>query len=249
MPGRPPGFPAALAAPAPAGVAAEPDSPDLLTTLFYSLLSLDETLAMLAVQAIDHARDTDDHTLLESVVAADYAQLACGVLQRWVSTVSGPGHFTGVATVVLKLCNIVQPDVLLLGEKDYQQLQVVRRMLRDLDSDVEVRGCPLHREPDGLAMSSRNGYLSPDERARAVGLSRALGAIRDAMQRGGRDHESLCGAAARDLTAAGWRVDYVAVRNQSGLAPPGPGETELVVLGAAWMGRTRLIDNLEFRAG
>lgn len=160
-----------------------------------------------------------------------------------------PGHFRGVVTVVAKLFNIVAPQTAVFGRKDYQQFFVIRQLARQMNYPVALVGVPTVREPDGLAMSSRNGYLSPDERARAVGLSRALGAIRDAMQRGGRDHEALCEAAARDLTAAGWRVDYVAVRNQSGLAPPGPGETELVVLGAAWMGRTRLIDNLEFRAG
>jgi pantoate--beta-alanine ligase len=104
------------------------------------------------------------------------------------------------------------------------------------------------REPDGLAMSSRNGYLSSEERTEAVRLNRNLRRIKELAEGGARDFGALCAFAIKDLTDAGWRVDYVAVRNRSGLAPPGPSDRDLVVLGAAWLGRTRLIDNVEFRA-
>lgn len=157
-----------------------------------------------------------------------------------------PGHFTGVATVVLKLCQIVQPDVLLLGEKDYQQLQVVRRMLRDLDSDIEVRGCPLIREPDGLAMSSRNSYLSADERRQALVLSRALRAAQTAHAAGERDAGALRAAAQVVLAAEpAARLQYLSLRDAEDLAPlEGRVERPAVLAVAALVGRTRLIDNV-----
>jgi pantoate--beta-alanine ligase len=156
-----------------------------------------------------------------------------------------PGHFQGVVTVVAKLFNIVAPHTAVFGRKDYQQLFVIRELVRQMNYPVAIVGVETMRESDGLAMSSRNGYLTREERAEAVRLSRNLRRIRDAIAGGRRDFEALCESASADLTAAGWRVDYVALRNRSRLAPPGPGERDLVVLGAAWLGRTRLIDNLE----
>jgi pantoate--beta-alanine ligase len=159
-----------------------------------------------------------------------------------------PGHFAGVATVVLKLFNIVQPKVAVFGKKDYQQLAVVREMARQLNVPVEIVGVETVRAQDGLALSSRNGYLSVAERQEAVRLNRLLAEIKAAIEGGRRDFAALEGAAVQDLQAHGWRVDYVAVRARSGLHTPSPEEQGLVVLGAAWLGKTRLIDNLEIDA-
>jgi pantoate--beta-alanine ligase len=113
---------------------------------------------------------------------------------------------------------------------------------------IAIVGVATIREPDGLAMSSRNGYLSSEERTEAVRLNRNLRRIKELAEGSAHDFDALCSSAIKDLTDAGWRVDYVAVRNQSGLAVPGPGERDLVVLAAAWLGKTRLIDNVEIRA-
>jgi pantoate--beta-alanine ligase len=159
-----------------------------------------------------------------------------------------PGHFQGVATVVSKLFHIVRPDVAVFGKKDYQQLHVIRAMVRQLNFGIGIVGVETVREADGLAMSSRNGYLSPAERAEAVRLGRALGSVKSAIEGGSGDYEGLVDAACQDLATHGWRVDYVALRTQANLAPVGPADRDLVVLGAAWLGNTRLIDNLELRA-
>jgi pantoate--beta-alanine ligase len=159
-----------------------------------------------------------------------------------------PGHFQGVVTVVSKLFNIVAPHTAIFGRKDYQQLFVIRALVRQMNYPITIVGVETRREPDGLAMSSRNGYLSSEERTRAVRLNQNLLRIKELVEGGRHDFEALCLAGAQDLTAAGWRVDYVAVRNQSGLVFPGPADRDLVVLGAAWIGRTRLIDNVEIRA-
>jgi pantoate--beta-alanine ligase len=125
---------------------------------------------------------------------------------------------------------------------------VLRRLVRDLGFPAELRECPIVREADGLAMSSRNGYLSADERKEAVRLSRNLKRVKERVERGEVDIAAIEGEAAADLAAAQWVVDYVAVRRRSDLAPPSPGDRELVVLGAASLGKTRLIDNLEIGA-
>lgn len=156
-----------------------------------------------------------------------------------------PGHFQGVVTVVTKLFHIVAPHVALFGKKDYQQLYVIRALVRQLNFGIEIVGVETVREPDGLAMSSRNGYLSREERVEAVRLSRNLRRVKDALEAGARDFEGQLALASDDLASNGWRVDYVALRNRSQLAPPAAGDRELVVLGAAWLGKTRLIDNVE----
>ena len=154
-------------------------------------------------------------------------------------------HFQGVVTVVSKLFNIVAPDAAVFGKKDYQQLRVIRELVRQLNHGIEIVGVDTVREADGLAMSSRNGYLSRDERLEAVRLARSLRAIQERVVGGERDLAGLERAATEDLVAHGWRVDYVAIRNRSQLLAPDPAERELVVLAAAWLGKTRLIDNLE----
>ena len=155
------------------------------------------------------------------------------------------GHFQGVVTVVAKLLNIVRPHAAIFGKKDYQQLLVLRELVRQLNFGVTVVPGETVREPDGLAMSSRNGYLSTDERKEAVRLSRVLHSIREAVEGGRRDFAELEKAAKDELASHGWRPDYIAVRRRADLAPPGADDRELVTLGAAWLGRTRLIDNLE----
>jgi pantoate--beta-alanine ligase len=156
---------------------------------------------------------------------------------------SRPGHFTGVATVVCKLFNMVQPDVALFGEKDLQQLLVIRRMTADLSLPVEIVGVSTVREPDGLALSSRNGYLTPAERSAAPGLYGALRLAADALRSG----ESVARAEALGAAAvgeAGLRLDYLSIRDPETLTPPAPEARDLVVLAAAHLGRARLIDNL-----
>ena len=156
-----------------------------------------------------------------------------------------PGHFEGVATVVSILFNLVQPDVAVFGEKDYQQLQLIKRMAAELAMPLQVTGAPTLRDPDGLAMSSRNQYLEADERARAAGLNRALLAVVEAVRAGRRDFDEICAAGVADLASQGFRPQYLAVRNRD-LMPPDAAGREWVVLGAAWLGKTRLIDNVQF---
>jgi pantoate--beta-alanine ligase len=157
---------------------------------------------------------------------------------------SRPGHFRGVATVVAKLFNLTLPHVAVFGEKDFQQLAVIRAMVRDLSFGIEVVGMPIVREPDGLALSSRNAYLSPEERVRALALSRALLAARDAAARGERDAAALRARAGETIAAAGARVDYVEIVHPETLAPVPRADPGAVMLVAAFVGRTRLIDNV-----
>lgn len=157
-----------------------------------------------------------------------------------------PGHFRGVCTVVAKLFNVVQPDVAVFGRKDYQQLFVIREMTRDLNFPIDIVAGETVREGDGLAMSSRNGYLSREERVEAVRLVRNLQHIRSVLQQEPAEFERLEREAVGDLTRHGWKVDYIALRSQATLQPPQAHERDVVVLGAAYLGKTRLIDNLEF---
>lgn len=154
-----------------------------------------------------------------------------------------PGHFDGVTTVVSILFNQVQPDVALFGEKDYQQLLVIRRMVSDLHLPIEIVGVPTEREADGLAMSSRNQYLAADERQTAAQIHATLTEIADAIRAGRRDFGELCGLGLQRLLAAGFKPQYLEVRNPR-LDPPGAQDDAFVVLLAAFLGKTRLIDNL-----
>jgi pantoate--beta-alanine ligase len=166
-------------------------------------------------------------------------------LQQGLDGASRPGHFRGVATVVLKLFAAVQPHVALFGRKDYQQLRVLTQMTRDLDLGVEIVGMPIVREPDGLAMSSRNAYLSPDERLRALSLSRALVSARGAFEGGERDAARLVDCARTTLhMTPNVRLDYLEVRDAETLQPIDGRITRPIVMAvAAFVGTTRLIDN------
>jgi len=177
------------------------------------------------------------HPLHESwVEVASVSQGLCGA--------SRPGHFRGVATVVMKLLHLSHPDLALFGEKDWQQLQVIRAMVRDLDLDVEIAGLPIVREADGLALSSRNAYLSADGRRRALSLSRALAEAAERVRGGERRSARLQAGARAVLVRAGVREDYVEIVHPETLRPvaeAAPGSRMLV---AAFVGSTRLIDNL-----
>jgi pantoate--beta-alanine ligase len=175
------------------------------------------------------------------VEATEITQGLCGAHR--------PGHFRGVTTIVAKLFNIVKPHVALFGEKDFQQLRAIERMVKDLDFDIEIVPMPTVRERDGLAMSSRNAYLSPEERMRALSLSRALEAAREAFAAGARDPRVLTCAAAAVLAATqGLRIEYVETVDAETLAAIRRVERPAVVAIAAHVGKTRLIDNAVFGA-
>ena len=156
-----------------------------------------------------------------------------------------PGHFRGVATVVTKLFNIVQPDAACFGKKDYQQLAIIKGFAEDLNFNVEIVPVDTGRASDGLALSSRNQYLDENERAEAPRLFRELNKIAEALRGGNLAYAELEQTAVRNLTEAGWTVDYVEIRHAESLAVAHAGDKDLVVLAAARLGGTRLIDNVE----
>ncbi|NBA98190.1 pantoate--beta-alanine ligase [Pseudomonas sp. R5(2019)] len=157
---------------------------------------------------------------------------------------SRPGHFEGVATVVSKLFNMVQPDLAVFGQKDFQQLAVIRALVRDLNLPVQIIGEPTVRAADGLALSSRNGYLNEEQRAIAPALYRSLSAIAEAIVSGNRDFSALIANANQQLSTVGFRPDYLEIRNALTLRPATVDDRDLVILVAAYLGATRLIDNL-----
>ncbi|WP_212631344.1 pantoate--beta-alanine ligase [Pseudomonas sp. KB-10] len=157
---------------------------------------------------------------------------------------SRPGHFEGVATVVTKLFNMVQPDLAVFGEKDYQQLAVIRALVQDLNMPIQIIGAPTQRAEDGLALSSRNGYLSAEQRDAAPALYQGLQAIAEELRRGARDYSRLVDAAQEQQRKAGFVPDYLEIRNAVNLRPAQLDDRQLVILTAAQLGGTRLIDNL-----
>ncbi|WP_300905627.1 pantoate--beta-alanine ligase [Neisseria bergeri] len=158
-----------------------------------------------------------------------------------------PGHFRGVATVVSKLFNIVAPDVACFGKKDYQQLAVIKGLTEDLNFDIEIVPVDTGRAADGLALSSRNQYLSVEERAEAPRLYRELQAVAESLKQGSLDYAGLEKRAVQSLTEHGWTVDYVEIRHADTLEVARTGDRKLVVLAAARLGTTRLIDNVEIK--
>ncbi|MEM7419272.1 MAG: pantoate--beta-alanine ligase [Pseudomonadota bacterium] len=158
---------------------------------------------------------------------------------------SRPGHFRGVATVVSKLFNMVQPDDAFFGEKDYQQLQVIRTMVRDLSMAVTVHGVPTEREASGLAMSSRNGYLTAEEKATASLIYKAMQQMKTAIDEGNTDFLAIENAAVSELEQHGFKNDYVKVVNAQTFMPAMPDDAHIVIVVALFMGKTRLIDNLQ----
>ena len=156
---------------------------------------------------------------------------------------SRPGHFQGVATVVCKLYSMIHPDVAIFGQKDYQQLHIIRQMTQDLSIDVKVVGSPTTRNQEGLALSSRNGYLTADERHRATALYKALQTTAQALQNNNDDFPQLCEQAQLTIEEAGFKRDYFVIANADTLMLAQPGDKQLVILAAAYMGAARLIDN------
>jgi pantoate--beta-alanine ligase len=193
----------------------------------------------------DHGCDLLWIPAVDEIYPAGFATTisVLGVSERWEGE-ARPGHFEGVATVVAKLLLSVRPDVALFGEKDFQQLAVIRRMAVDLNIGVEILGVPTVREPDGLALSSRNAYLSADERQRAIALPNALKAVREAI-RGGAPVGAALQQAKQLLVDAGFlRIDYLALVDAVTLEPLDQSADEMRLIAAAVIGTTRLIDNL-----
>lgn len=204
--------------------------------------TLDEDLEKLASEGVNavftptsdviYPNGVDSHTMVEVPILSSILEGA-----------SRPGHFRGVATVVSKLFNIVQPDVALFGEKDFQQLAVIRKMTQDMALDIEVVGVPTVREMDGLAMSSRNGLLTIDERQRAPVLARTMRWISSAIRGGRSDYASIIEDATDQLRAAGLQSDEIFIRDARTLMSIEEHTTQIVILMSAFLGKVRLIDN------
>ncbi len=176
-----------------------------------------------------------------------HTRVSVPVVSEGLCGASRPGHFEGVATVVSKLLNIAQPDLAVFGEKDYQQLAVIRKMAQDLCLPVQIMGEPTVRAEDGLALSSRNGYLTAEERAIAPTLYRVLNWIAEQIKDGRRDFAAVIEEARQVLAEAGMQPDYLDLRDAMTLAPVTPDTRHMVALAAAFLGKTRLIDNLCFK--
>ena len=200
-----------------------------------ALLAAGVNVLFMPLEAAIYPRGRSAQTVIE---VPGLSEDLCGAFR--------PGHFRGVTTVVHRLLTLVAPDVAVFGKKDYQQLMLIRLMVADLGVPVEIIGVDTVREPDGFALSSRNNYLSEFERRTASQLYETLCALRDRVLRYGGLTREAEEAAVEALRSHGFRPDYVSVRRQSDLAVPQPEDRRLVVLAAAWLGRTRLIDNLEF---
>jgi pantoate--beta-alanine ligase len=172
------------------------------------------------------------------------SRVICPTMTDVLCGASRPGHFEGVTTVVSKLFNIVQPDEAVFGIKDYQQLAVIRRMAEDLCMPVQISAAPIHREVDGLAMSSRNSYITEDERPRVTVLKQSLEWIAEQIQGGSKDFFDLEQSAGQRLIDAGFKVDYVTISNSKTLDPAADDDVEITILGAMFTDKARLIDNL-----
>ncbi len=164
-------------------------------------------------------------------------------LSTMLEGASRPGHFRGVSTIVSKLFNLVQPDIACFGEKDFQQLALIRKMVADMGFDIEIVGVPIMRAKDGLALSSRNGYLTAEQRKIAPGLYRVLSSIADKLQAGERDLDEIIAIAGQELNEKGFRSDDIQIRDADTLLEVSENSKRAVILVAAWLGDARLIDN------
>lgn len=164
-------------------------------------------------------------------------------LSTMLEGASRPGHFRGVSTIVSKLFNLVQPDIACFGEKDFQQLALIRKMVADMDFDIEIVGVPIMRAKDGLALSSRNGYLTAEQRKIAPGLYKVLSSIADKLQAGERDLDEIITIAGQELNEKGFRADDIQIRDADTLLEVSETSKRAVILVAAWLGDARLIDN------
>ncbi|HHY1697337.1 TPA: pantoate--beta-alanine ligase [Escherichia coli] len=164
-------------------------------------------------------------------------------LSTMLEGASRPGHFRGVSTIVSKLFNLVQPDIACFGEKDFQQLALIRKMVADIGFDIEIVGVPIMRAKDGLALSSRNGYLTAEQRKIAPGLYKVLSSIADKLQAGERDLDEIIAIAGQELNEKGFRSDDIQIRDADTLLEVSENSKRAVILVAAWLGDARLIDN------
>ena len=164
-------------------------------------------------------------------------------LSTMLEGASRPGHFRGVSTIVSKLFNLVQPDIACFGEKDFQQLALIRKMVADMSFDIEIVGVPIMRAKDGLALSSRNGYLTAEQRKIAPGLYKVLSSIADKLQAGERDLDEIIAIAGQELNEKGFRADDIQIRDADTLLEVSENSKRAVILVAAWLGDARLIDN------
>ncbi len=164
-------------------------------------------------------------------------------LSTMLEGASRPGHFRGVSTIVSKLFNLVQPDIACFGEKDFQQLALIRKMVADMGFDIEIVGVPIMRAKDGLALSSRNGYLTAEQRKIAPGLYKVLSSIADKLQAGERDLDEIIAIAGQELNEKGFRADDIQIRDADTLLEVSEASKRAVILVAAWLGDARLIDN------
>ncbi|EOU3781522.1 pantoate--beta-alanine ligase [Escherichia coli] len=164
-------------------------------------------------------------------------------LSTMLEGASRPGHFRGVSTIVSKLFNLVQPDIACFGEKDFQQLALIRKMVADMGFDIEIIGVPIMRAKDGLALSSRNGYLTAEQRKIAPGLYKVLSSIADKLQAGERDLDEIITIAGQELNEKGFRADDIQIRDADTLLEVSENSKRAVILVAAWLGDARLIDN------
>ncbi|EOU5745603.1 pantoate--beta-alanine ligase [Escherichia coli] len=164
-------------------------------------------------------------------------------LSTMLEGASRPGHFRGISTIVSKLFNLVQPDIACFGEKDFQQLALIRKMVADMGFDIEIVGVPIMRAKDGLALSSRNGYLTAEQRKIAPGLYKVLSSIADKLQAGERDLDEIITIAGQELNEKGFRADDIQIRDADTLLEVSETSKRAVILVAAWLGDARLIDN------
>jgi pantoate--beta-alanine ligase len=206
--------------------------------------SLEQDIEKLSQRGVDLLFTPDDDAMYpEGTNPAVYVEVTR--LAEQLEGAHRPGHFRGVATVVTKLFNIVQPDVAVFGEKDHQQLLVIRQLVNDLSMPIQVVGVPTVREAGGLAMSSRNSYLSAEQRKQAVGLYETLQYLRERVLNEKVEFADLEQAAIMQLEKKGFFPDYVAIRNRETLQEPSSVEEPLIILAAARLGQTRLIDNIQ----
>lgn len=200
------------------------------------LRAMETDLLFLPNRQTIYPKELDNQTFVEVPALSD---LFCGR--------SRPGHFRGVTTVVNKLFNLVEPDIAIFGEKDFQQLFIIRHMVTDLCMNVELLSAPTMREANGLAMSSRNGYLSKTQFGQAAVIYQTLTWAKQQIQQGNSDFAAICRIATGQITAAGLKEDYFSVQNADTLADAKPEDQHLVILAAAYLGKARLIDNVCFR--
>ena len=206
--------------------------------------TLDRDISKLKAANVDYLFLPDESEIYTDDLANNTQVVVPGMSSLWCGS-SRARHFEGVTTVVNKLFNMVQPDIAVFGEKDFQQLTIIRKMVADLNMSVEIVGVPTRREEDGLAMSSRNGYLTEKEREIAPKLRQMLLNIQKTiLSSETHDFESIISQEANTLNQSGFKTDYLAICRQSDLQPASPGDKDLVILAAAYLGKARLIDNL-----